>query len=393
MAEWFTITLPALLLEKVHDVLGDRVVRALETAADRFLQIMYLMIVLGSWSVVFSYGYPLMTSSPHVSIYHQYAGYLVFFMCMASWKLATFTDPGTITERTLAKFDSYPYDNLLFVDKICPTVGIRKLARSKYDRATNRHIPRFDHYCGWIHQPVGEENYRFFLLFLIVHICMCAYGTLVVGQLFRGLIVDKQLLTATFVDRRTGRPVPTNWFIVIQYLMHRHLYLSGVFALMAVMGFVLFLFLSFHLHLVCRNMTTNEYYKWKHVRDWHKNATKAYQKALKEGKVKPQGVASSSTVDHSEELTNVTCIGADAPSAPTPNKQKDAILNPGPLPANIYNVGIVENFREVIYPRSLRKDALQRWAEWWEKNGHNDSASSNNKSKTAGGIEKSTKQH
>jgi hypothetical protein len=170
------------------------------------------------------------------------------------------------------------------------------------------------------------------------------------------------------------------------------LYLSGVFALMAVMGFVLFLFLSFHLHLVCRNMTTNEYYKWKHVRDWHKNATKAYQKALKEGKVKPQGVASSSTVDHSEELTNVTCTGADAPTAPTPTQQNDAILNPGPLPANIYNVGIVENFREVFYPRSLRKDALQRWAEWWEKNVHNDSASSN-KRKTTGGIDKSTKQH
>jgi hypothetical protein len=166
-------------------------------------------------------------------------------------------------------------------------------------------------------------------------------------------------------------------------------------ALMAVMGLVLLLFLSFHLHLVCRNMTTNEYYKWKLVREWHKNATKTYQKALAEGKVKPQGVASSSNVDHSQELTNVTCTGADTSTAPSPNKETDAILNPGPLPANKYNLGIVENFREVIYPRSLRKDALQRWAEWWEKNRNLDSASSSNKQKAAGqGIDtKSTKQH
>ncbi len=42
-------------------------------------------------------------------------------------------------------------------------MGVPKLARSKYDMYSGQHVPRFDHFCGWLGTPIGEENYRYFL--------------------------------------------------------------------------------------------------------------------------------------------------------------------------------------------------------------------------------------
>lgn len=81
------------------------------------------------------------------------------------------TNPGIITKTNIQRYDHFPYDHLLFTpDRICSTTGVRRLARSKYDRFKyKQNVARFDHYCGWVYNSIGEENYRFFLLFLLVH--------------------------------------------------------------------------------------------------------------------------------------------------------------------------------------------------------------------------------
>lgn len=40
------------------------------------------------------------------------------------------------------------------------------------------------------------------------------------------------------------------------------------------------------------------------------------------------------------------------------NDDEEEYIDPGPVPKNIYNKGFVENWKEVIFPLSLRKDAL-----------------------------------
>ena len=222
-SQFITQSFPKLFLRLVKSTLGPKAVNVLQNLSQHFLAIFYLIIVLGSWSIMFFYGYPFITESTHVSSYHKINGYLVFIACMWSWKKTNSTPPGYISsEARIPKYDNYPYDDLLYVPKDCPTLGFRKVARSKYDRFTKRHVARFDHFCGWVNNTIGEENYRFFLLFLTIHVGMCLYGTHVTYLLFMGEIQDRGLFDAIFYNGVTGVEHKADAFVVYHYMFMRH---------------------------------------------------------------------------------------------------------------------------------------------------------------------------
>jgi len=359
-----TVSTPRFVLSILRKILGPKLVQKLEQQSKYCLVVVYLVIVLGSWSIMFTYGYSFIAKSNHVSNFHMYSGYGVFILCMWSWRKASTTCPGFITARNISIFDNYPYDDLLFENKNCPTKGIRKLPRSKYDRFTNQHVARFDHFCGWINNAVGEENYRFFLLFLVIHVGMCTYGTALTWRLFCGEVKDKNLLNAIFYNGVTGDEVKADFWVVSHYIFMKHFQLCGVLILMAAMSVVLFLFFSFHVYITANGMTTNEYYKWRQVKKWYKREKKRYEKALEEGKVK-DNKSSLNGRKEMKELSDVDvgCVGPikDNEESASMNKNgrqteefEESIINPGPFPVNIYDRGFVENFKEVIFPLSLR---------------------------------------
>jgi len=387
-ARFMTQQLPDYASAKFVNALGPRGMTALHKVGDYALVVIYLVVVLGSWSIVLTHGYELVDKSQTVPNWHKYVGYVVFMACMTSWRKTMSTQPGWITAQRIAKYDNYPYDNLLFVEnKVCPTVGIRKLARSKFDRASGQHVARFDHHCGWVGNTIGEENYRHFVLFLAVHVGMCTYGTIILVRCFYDEIVESDLLNATFYIAGTGEEVKASNIVVFQYLMARHFALAGTLLLMSVMGLVLAAFLSFHLYITAKGMTTNEFYKWRQVKRWHRNATKKYEAAIKEGRAVEKAETTIQVVD-----TTDGDVGYTGPIRGGQGKRKngddggnqdnnkdvcdDAVTNPGPFPSNIYDRGMMENFLEVIFPRSLRQDALERWrkayAEMQTKEGRGD---------------------
>lgn len=302
--------------------------------------------------------------------------------------MACRTSPGIITARTIDKFDNYPYDGVLYMpNRICPTVNIRKLARSKYDRMTKRHIARFDHYCAWINQAVGEENYRYFLLFLAIHVFLCWYGTIVTFYIFKNETDEMQLFQAKFISVATGTKMDANKWIVFQFLFAQYMPLAGVFLLLSVMSILLSAFLIFHLHLIVRGMTTNEFYKWRSLRKYYRqnrpgnssnasNAT-ATNTPGNEGDLSStsnqvvNGHVDTSSMKNTESSQPLNHVANKqlASSALCPETEKDSRLSrhwKGP-PRNIYNVGIIQNFKEVLNPLSLRPPEQRVWPGVWTK--------------------------
>mmetsp|Transcript_26640 Transcript_26640/g.48352 ORF Transcript_26640/g.48352 Transcript_26640/m.48352 type:complete len:437 (-) Transcript_26640:404-1714(-) len=335
---------------------------------DKFLpwqQVLYLVAVFGSWSVVFLQVYPLARLSTEISPWHMKNGYAIFLLSVFTWRYACGTSPGDISDHTMQKFDNYPFDHLLYhPNKMCPTLNIRKLPRSKYDRHTGRQVPRFDHFCGWLNVSIGEENYRYFMLFLIAHTFMTLYGTIMmILLLLEEAAVEVGQLQATFLQRMIG---------VVTVLFSNHkLTFATVFLFMTGMSITLVMFLSFHLYIISRGMTTNEYFKWKAWNQWYEKAIQTYEQGIKDGKHSTSnGQRHRGGFNAISDMSDVTCTGAtDIPmNQEVLSKEGDetdeeenhetTVINPGPKRTNVYDKGVFSNFREVLFPLSLRKEKI-----------------------------------
>ena len=109
------------------------------------------------------------------------------------------------------------------------------------------------------------------------------------------------------------------------------------------------------------------------MKKWHKRATKKYEKALSDGTIVSKiAYNNKSTAGKDAGVDNDVDVGCTGPvtnnqaSSKTPDETTTAtatkpIVNPGPFPKNIYHLGIIENYKEILFPRSLRKDALERY--------------------------------
>jgi hypothetical protein len=247
-ARFWTEKVPSFVTRYLRRVLGSKSLSVLEFFADRVLSIFYLLIVCGAWSIIVAYVYPWVDRQSYVSSYHKILGYVVFAASLLSWRLASTTSPGIITAKTLERYNHFPYDDLLYVsNRKCKTKGIPRLARSKYDRFKyDNNIPRFDHYCGWVNNTIGEENYRFFLLFLFVQFAKCVYGANMIALLFRGEIREKNLFEVVFFNRFTGEELESNYYIVFQFLFNKYTLEMAVFLVRSCLSAVLFIYVYFH---------------------------------------------------------------------------------------------------------------------------------------------------
>lgn len=166
------------------------------------LQIFYLMFVCGPQ--------------------HRGLGMLCFASCLTSFVAASTREPGYIVDNeTVAKHENYAYDCMLFwPNKVCPTANVCKIARSKYCATTKCNIARFDHFCPWVNNAIGEENYRVFLLFLSCHAVLLCYGAICISLILYDLILIEDLFNVKFYDPRTGTTMTSSKLFAFPSLEH-----------------------------------------------------------------------------------------------------------------------------------------------------------------------------
>jgi palmitoyltransferase ZDHHC4 len=222
----------------------------------------FLIMGLSLYGIVLE-GFPLVSLFHKITISALYACG-VYLHC-----LITFSDPGTINSKNVEKIiQKFPHDKLIFpLSRKCRTCKIPKPARSKHCRDCDRCVSRFDHCCVWFNNCIGEKNYKLFLLFLLLHVILCAYVAVLIFNIFVGVVDKSQAWKHGFVDKFTKKKVSASiWTTIPLYLIGKHFALTGVFLLSAVISLFLGGFFLYHLRLVQKGMTTNEEDKWEDLK-------------------------------------------------------------------------------------------------------------------------------
>jgi len=122
--------------------------------------------------------------------------------------------------------------------KICN--GLVLPPRAQHCKALNRCVSRYDHYCPWAGNAIGQNNYRFYILLL-------TYGVLAVGGVALGTSSTILWCFTSNCDDGLLITILTMILLVVSI----------------VIGYSLFNLWYFHMLLLRCNFTTKEFFTWK----------------------------------------------------------------------------------------------------------------------------------
>jgi len=181
----------------------------------------------------------------------------------------------------------------------CQKCNSWRPARCHHCSVCNRCVLQFDHHCGWLNNCVGYHNYRHFFLTLTFLTAGCWYGIVILNKpfyeplkrrldefgwksfLFNGSDDDGFLGIPTFKSLinqlRSGRTTSTT--IASSSVEDSDVIVNIVFPLLACVGLIQIVFLSYHIAYVCSAMTTLEYstltqWRYKNIFGGRKDETK-----------------------------------------------------------------------------------------------------------------------
>ena len=229
------------------------------------VQIFYLLIAVGGFYIYVTVAFVKFVPGPYCHWWHKITGSILMFICYYSFYMASVTDPGVIKTKQQVKQAKrlYKYDEVMYIkENECVTCKFEKPARSKHCSVCDVCVEKFDHHCIWINNCVGRRNYKWFLLFLFLHIIICFYGGIFGLLIFYGQMELKNMQGMEFINLETRERIkPTFWLHFKYFFLNEEKHFGIVVTICLVMAIVLVFFFRYHLNLARSNMTTNEEYK------------------------------------------------------------------------------------------------------------------------------------
>ncbi|KAJ6826303.1 putative protein S-acyltransferase 17 isoform X2 [Iris pallida] len=309
------------------------------------LQLLYLGILGGTYYIISSTSFRYIPGY-YVGEWHRYISMLAVSVGVVLFVLTSFSDPGTVNAENVSQYlAAYPYDKVIYVEKICQTCKTPKPARSKHCGICNRCVARFDHHCGWMNNCIGEKNTRYFMAFLLCHLFICLYGAAVLVMILVGELKEHKViyvLTAYYgIEESFSALFPP----VVQWLLNSYNKQILIIVFLAAISLLLFGFFGYHAHLCLTNTTTNETFKWQEYISWKTkvNEARASSAALK---------ASIHAMNGEGKAPESKCRSFFRKS-PLQNEQP-VIKN------NIYDKGVLSNVFEIVCPLSERRSFFRR---------------------------------
>ncbi|EAX87625.1 DHHC zinc finger domain containing protein [Trichomonas vaginalis G3] len=177
-----------------------------------------------------------------------------------------FLDPGVITSKNVIGYmKKYPFDFILYNHKVCRTLHIPAVARSRYCNYTQRRIAKYDHYCPWVVASIGERTHRWFLLFLVGCVVASAY------YLYADLYVTFLIMYAYYQKIKWTNSFKVNAQIFAVVLIKEQKFNAFCEFLFFFIIIFLVIFIGQQIYFISTGRTTIELDKWGDYYYKHRN--------------------------------------------------------------------------------------------------------------------------
>jgi hypothetical protein len=167
-----------MLLHKPEEVLG------MESRFRSSLMLVYYLAYIAFSLLYFTFvvpRLPLFLRNPRLH------NFFVLAVLPSPWVLIVIlqiTDPGEITTHNVDDYlKIYPYDSSLYRPAKCSHLSIPAVPRSCFCPFTRQRIAKFDHYCPWAVQAIGQGTIGLYFVLLIANLSIFAYSAVVCYQL------------------------------------------------------------------------------------------------------------------------------------------------------------------------------------------------------------------
>lgn len=134
----------------------------------------------------------------------------------------------------------------------CANLLIPAVPRSRFCPFAKKRISKYDHYCLWVMQPIGEKNIRFYLLFLLSNFLATMYF-FVISEMF---LIWKLKYSSNINWNKYSLPEKIS--LTCYYLLKNEVILCGISIFFIIYQSILLSLIIREIYLISINLTLDE---------------------------------------------------------------------------------------------------------------------------------------